>query len=135
MKSPEDVRREFVKQWLTKADEDFNLAKELVAHDSPYCSAIGFHAQQAVEKWLKAVLVHHQVEFRKTHDLDELVELITKVNNGLAEALREVSILTPYGVEARYPGDLPMLSKAEAKAAVELAEKVREAVQKALKIS
>jgi len=37
---------------------------------------IGFHAQQAVEKCLKAVLILHEIEFRKTHNLDELVDLL-----------------------------------------------------------
>jgi HEPN domain-containing protein len=50
----------------------------------------------------------------------------------LAESLEEVAELTSYGVEVRYPGDIPEITADEAAEAVELAEKVREAIQGAL---
>jgi HEPN domain-containing protein len=39
-------------------------------------AVVGFHAQQAVEKSLKAVLSHNHIEFRRTHDLLTLLDLL-----------------------------------------------------------
>lgn len=63
---------------------------------------VGFHAQQAVEKAIKAVLSAAGIAFRRTHDIAELLDLLA--DSGLppppaAEALDE---LNPYAVEARY---------------------------------
>ena len=82
MRPPEEVRREHVKQWLVRADEDFGLAKQLVLENSPYIHAICFHAQQAAEKYLKAFLVHSNVEFPKTHDIDKLLNLSRDCGQG-----------------------------------------------------
>lgn len=90
--------------------------------------AATFHAQQAAEKYIKTVLVWHQVEFPKTHDLDHLIALVNRADGKLTERVREASALTPYGVDGRYPGDLPEPSPAEAKDAVEIAERVRDEV-------
>jgi HEPN domain-containing protein len=63
---------------------------------------VGFHAQQAVEKAIKAVLSSAEIAFRRTHDIAELLDILT--DSGLppppqAEILDE---LNPYAVEARY---------------------------------
>ena len=65
-------------------------------------AVVGFHAQQAVEKSLKAVLSAHGVEFRRTHDLLTLLDLLQ--DNGLPAppAADWVDELNPYAVEARY---------------------------------
>ncbi|MFB0515387.1 MAG: HEPN domain-containing protein, partial [Candidatus Neomarinimicrobiota bacterium] len=66
MRPPEEVKREFLQQWLEKAAKDLELAAHLLGENAPYLDAIGFHAQQAAEKYLKALLVHYQIEFSKT---------------------------------------------------------------------
>lgn len=99
MKPPEKVKRELVRQRLDKAEKDFGLAKHLVLENKPYFETSCFHAQQAAEKYLKALLVWHQVEFPKTHDLDEILDLVATIDSPLAELLRDVIALTPYGVE------------------------------------
>jgi len=128
MRPPEEVKIELVRQWLAKAEEDFGVAKHLIHEDSPYLATVGFHAQQAAEKYLKAFLVWRQIEFPKTHDLDKLLDLVAVVENAFAASLRDVSGLTDYGVDIRYPGDRREISRSEARMAVELAKKVREAV-------
>jgi len=125
MRSPEEVKRDLVRQWLTKAEEDFGLAEQLLEEDSPYLNAIGFHAQQAAEKYLKAILVWHQIDFPKTHNLGELLDLVKKADSPLADSLRGATALNPYGVEIRYPGDLPEMTPAEAKQAGNWARQVR----------
>lgn len=129
----EKIKRVFVKEWLGKAEEDFSLAEHLVAENTSYYAAIGFHAQQAAEKYLKAFLVDRQIEFPKTHDLAELLDRVSAVNTSMAESLNEITVLTSYGVGARYPADLPAISPDEAGRAVELAKMVRDAIILAIK--
>ncbi|MBU4233983.1 MAG: HEPN domain-containing protein [Proteobacteria bacterium] len=131
MRPPEEVKRDLVRQWLAKADEDLNAAKALLSLGTSFFSTIGFHCQQAAEKYFKAFLTWQQIEFPKTHDLGLLLGLISTADPSLTE-LNEVAILNPYGVEIRYPGDVPEINSDEAAEAVELAEKVREAIQGAL---
>jgi HEPN domain-containing protein len=131
-KPPDQAREEFVRQWLLKAEEDPNAAKSLVTYGGTFPSPICFHAQQAAENYLKAFLTRHQVEFPKTHDIDELLELITPVDEKLPESLRDAIVLTSYGVDVRYPGDLPQVTHADAQQAIQLADKVRRLVLQSL---
>ena len=128
MKPPEQVRLELVKQWLSKANEDLSVAEYLLTGGPPFPNAAAFHAQQAAEKFTKAVLVRLAVEFPKTHDLEQLVDLVASVNGPLSEALRPAASLNPYSVEVRYPSESPALTQEEAKAATSLATGVRDNV-------
>ena len=132
MKPRDEVRRELVEQWLGKAEEDLAAAEHLVASEEPLWASAAFHAQQAAEKYMKAFLVHHQVEFRKTHDLGELLDLVATLDEPFAKSLGDLTILNPYGVDARYPGDYPDVRRQDAEEAVSLAGRVRQAVQRAL---
>ncbi|MBI3657217.1 MAG: HEPN domain-containing protein [Acidobacteria bacterium] len=129
MRPPEEIKRGLVMQWLAKADEDFGVAEHFVFENSPYLNAIGFHAQQAAEKYLKAFLVHSQIEFPKSHDIDRLLNLVATVDKNLSEPLRDAVVLTDYAVEVRYPVDLPEITPLEAREALSLAKRVREAVK------
>lgn len=62
-----------------------------------------FHAQQSIEKYLKALLQELTTPFPKTHHLEKLVDLlpIDPVWIGLRPRL---IALNPYAVEFRYPG-------------------------------
>jgi HEPN domain-containing protein len=124
MKPPERARLDLVRGWIQKANDDLRAAQVLMGDDSRIWSAVGFHSQQAAEKYLKALLTWHQVEFRKTHDLDELLELAGVVAPGVLTPLDEIGVLTRYGVEMRYPGDAPPITEVEAREAMELAQKV-----------
>jgi HEPN domain-containing protein len=132
MKPPDSALRGLVQEWLDKSHEDLGVADYLLRERSPYLNAIGFHAQQAAEKFLKALLVRHQVEFSKTHNLGELLDLVAKVAPELAANLRSATALNPYGVEVRYPGDLPHMTDEDAAEAVRLASQVCEAVLRAM---
>ena len=132
MRPREVVIRELVRQWLAKAEEDLRVAEHLAGQEPRYLNSICFHSQQAVEKYLKAWLVRHQVEFPKTHDLGRLLSLVGTVDGGLASALDETTALNPYGVESRYPTDLPELTADDARVAVALASRVRAAVDASL---
>jgi HEPN domain-containing protein len=121
MKPAEEVKREFVRQWLSKANADLLASRRLLEEGNQVLAIVGFHAQQAAEKALKALLVWHQIEFPKTHDIGRLIELIAGFDASLAAHLQAANSLTPYGAQHRYPGDLPEPSVADAERAVQLA--------------
>lgn len=62
MKQPRDLAIRF----LRLADRDIGALAALVHAEDVEDEPIGFHAQQAVEKCLKASLALHGVAFRKT---------------------------------------------------------------------
>ncbi len=132
MRLQDKVKRALVKQWLAKAEEDFAVAEYLLAAKTGFWGTIGFHAQQAAEKFFKAFLVEHQIEFPKTHDLVQLLELRALVNKPLAISLESTVELNSYGVETRYPGDVPYLSIEDAENALNLALQVRDTIGKQL---
>ncbi|MGQ0592176.1 MAG: HEPN domain-containing protein [Gammaproteobacteria bacterium] len=61
-----------------------------------------FHAQQAVEKALKAVLTIKQSDFRRTHDLEEPANLLGDTGVAVPFAPRDFRRLNPFAVEFRY---------------------------------
>jgi HEPN domain-containing protein len=62
---------------VRKAKDDANAMGLLVSNAEISDEIIGFHAQQAVEKWLKAVLWSRGIEFEYTHDLRRLIAEVT----------------------------------------------------------
>jgi len=133
--TPHDVRRRLVREWLHKADADLGLAEHLLTEGAAYPNAISFHSQQAAEKYLKAFLVFCDISFPKTHDLGVLLDLTQPAHADLAESLEDVIVLTPYGVQLRYPGDRPDAMSDEARQAVTLAQKARDAIRDALSLT
>ena len=78
-----------------------------------------FHAQQAVEKALKAVMCMRGLEYRRTHDLEELAAQLEDAGDAPQVTQAELSRLTPYAVEYRYDDEAPqLLTGAEAQAIV-----------------
>ncbi|MBL0158112.1 MAG: HEPN domain-containing protein [Bryobacterales bacterium] len=128
MKQPDELQRELVQQWLDRANEDFDAAELLLREGGRFRGVIAFHAQQAVEKYLKAVLVRHQIDFPKTHDIGRLLERIAVVHPVASAALAGSDILTPYGVEVRYPSDAPELLPGEEVQAVQIARQTRDQI-------
>lgn len=74
-----------------------------------------FHAQQAVEKALKAVMFLHGLEFRRTHDLEELSGTLADAGVSIPLEAEELRRLTPYAVEFRYDDEpMPLVSPEQA---------------------
>lgn len=121
-------RADLVGRWLNKAGEDIDLSLKLIRDEAPFLSAIAFHAQQAAEKYLKAFLVYHQIEFSKTHDMKELLLLTARKDRALAARLDEAKTLTPFAADARYPTDEEELTLAAVRRAVQIAVEVRDAI-------
>ena len=135
MRNREQVIWDFVQQWLKKAESDLKTAKILLEHkmeEDDYFPC-GFHSQQSAEKFLKAYLVCHQIEFRKTNDLDELLTLADTVDPTLRNEIGSCVWLTPYGVEFRYPGEYPVVNFKTAENAYNESKLVKNAVMRRLK--
>jgi HEPN domain-containing protein len=80
-----------------------------------------FHAQQAVEKGLKAALVSKGIVFRRIHDLLELRELAAANGLDVPTGVDLLARLAPYAVEFRYLGVVaPRVSLDEAQCAVDV---------------
>jgi len=90
--------------WLLHAQSDLNLARLATNQEDILAEQICFHAQQAVEKSLKAILIHAHVDFPFTHDLHELIVCCENAGIIVPEDLQDLDTLTPYAVETRYPG-------------------------------
>jgi HEPN domain-containing protein len=86
---------------------------------------IGFHAQQAVEKLVKAYLAQHVIDFEDRHDFDYLQRLVAKADPGLAARIDPAAALNRYAVGTRYPGRYGPVSSAQAESAIRIAEAVR----------
>jgi HEPN domain-containing protein len=128
MKPPDAALRELVLQWLDKAASDFDAAEQLSTQGGRFREIVAFHCQQAVEKFLKALLVRSQIEFPKTHDIAKLLDRVATVDASTAESLRDADMLTPFGVEARYPSDAPEILPGAEVEAIGMARVVRNAV-------
>ena len=83
-----------------------------------------FHAQQAVEKALKAVYQHNGWGFRYTHDLDELVAGLEREGLAIPLKVKESCILSSFAWESRYPGLGEPVTRDEYLQAVRFAELV-----------
>jgi HEPN domain len=84
------------------AADDELMARSLLPVEGVTDAGVGFHAQQAVEKSLKAVLALRGVEFPYTHDLDGLLQLCQKHSIDVPDDLLGVDRLSPFAVRLRY---------------------------------
>lgn len=85
-----------------KASEDATALRELAANADIADSILGFHAQQAVEKWLKAVIASRGKDFEYTHDLRHLIALAEEACGDFPFDTPTVIVLTEYAVPLRY---------------------------------
>lgn len=102
MNSPADLARAL----LRKAADDLYVARRLAADAGAPVWILGFHAQQAVEKSLKAVLALHGIEFPRTHNLAMLLELLRRAGVAAPPDGDDLARLIPFGVVARYEAAL-----------------------------
>ncbi len=87
--------------WLSYADE--NLAVSALALDHGHLNACLQNAQQAVEKYLKAVIVERDLDFRRTHSVRELVGILTAQDIVVSISEDEVDFMDAIYVPSKYP--------------------------------
>jgi HEPN domain-containing protein len=117
---------------VQKAENDLTAgALALKAGAGCPTDTVCFHAQQCIEKYVKALLVMNLIDFSRTHDLNALARLMP---DPLLPMLTDEQRrrLTEYATVMRYPGDYVTIPLAEARQAMRLARCVRSAIRKLL---
>ena len=96
-------QRSHARAWLAKAVNDLTAAQRLLALDGPY-DAVCFHAQQAAEKALKALLAYVNAPIPRSHNLEDLQAQYRAAAPAPSASLAvwDLTVLTPFAVELRY---------------------------------
>lgn len=123
-----DKKIKLVMEWFKKADNDLKAAEAIIEIKSPPTDTICFHCQQCAEKYLKGFLIFYEIEFEKTHDLHQLLDLCKQVDKSFDELRAAADMLNPYAVEIRYPDNFYEYSIDEAREAISLARKIKKFV-------
>lgn len=111
-------------EWLRRARS--NLARAKAGRGTPEVlyEDLCFDAQQAAEKAIKALLVHQQAAFPRTHAISDLLTILEGSGVDVPAEIRLAGALTGYAVEARYPGLSEEVTEEEYVEALALAERV-----------
>lgn len=127
--SDDDAVRSVVREWVEKADNDLrNAAHTLKIKRNCPTDTVCFHAQQCVEKYVKAFLTFSGIDFPRTHAIERLVALIpSDARPSLTDD--EQDQLTEYATVTRYPGGYEPIPVGEARQAVRIARRVRRDVR------
>jgi HEPN domain-containing protein len=88
--------------YAKKASNDATAAREFADNSEISDEIIGFHAQQAVEKWLKAVMATLNLPQQRTHDIDQLGRLLEDNGVDLPVPRPHLAELTDFAVPLRY---------------------------------
>jgi HEPN domain-containing protein len=118
-------------EWLNKTEGDFATAqRELRARKTPNYDAACFHAQQCIEKYLKARLQEAVIPFGKTHNLVVLLDLMLPLEPNWKSLRPDVQVLSLFAVEIRYPGT--SADKATAREMLKICRELRALVRTSL---
>ncbi len=109
-------------EWLNRARSNLKRAKADARLKDVYLEDLCFDAQQAVEKAIKALLIHRSVEFPYVHDLARLLTLLEESGLDIPENVKYAETLTPFAVMTRYPTVFEPVTESQYEEAIELAE-------------
>lgn len=119
--------KDAVKEWLKQAEEELNMAVYLL--EGGFFKGACYHAQQAIEKQIKAMLLNKGWELEKIHSVERLIALGEDYNIKLNISDKETIFIDSI-YRSRYPGEAGLLplsepSKPEAQKAIDIAKKVK----------
>jgi HEPN domain-containing protein len=117
MNAPSEV----VLSWLQRARSDLQVGRLTLHAQGVLPADVCFHAQQCAEKALKALLLHREVTFPKTHTIEVLLDLLKTSGMTIPEGVDDAFELSEYAVQTRYPGEWEPISATEAMHALERA--------------
>lgn len=120
MPPPERYPPDDPREWLNRARS--NLVQARNRQPRVYLEDLSFQAQQAAEKALKSLLLHHRGTFPYVHDLTLLLDLLEKGGEEVPARVRESAQLNQYAVAAHYPGVAEPVEPEEYEEALKLAE-------------
>ena len=127
IKKEKHVMNPLTREWIQKAEGDYTIMLQNHQSSTPVYDGICFHAQQCIEKYLKAWLQEANIPFSKTHDLKDLLRLITPTLPAWEAWHEDFSPFTTHAVDLRYPGEFATAEDAEH--AVHICTEVRQAVR------
>ena len=128
MNTPADVTL----AWLQRARSDLQLGRVALRAKGVMPEDACFHAQQCAEKALKALLLHREIAFPKTHTLEVLLDLLKTQGVSIPNGVDEAFELSEYAVQTRYPGEWEPITNLEARRAIEQAALVLAWVERQL---
>jgi len=115
------------REWVKKAESDFEAALALMRRKKVLADPICFHCQQCVEKYLKARLEEAGKHVPRTHDCAALLNELLSLEPIWAPWRKMLARLSDFAVRLRYPDG--SATKAEARQAVKDSSAVRKEVR------
>ncbi|MDA3797648.1 MAG: HEPN domain-containing protein [Kiritimatiellae bacterium] len=122
--------KDYIKQWILKAEEDLLVVERLIEGQIVAPASICFHCQQAAEKYLKAYLIFHKVEIRRTHNIEFLLSECNDIDLVFGEI--DAKNLSDYGVDVRYPGDMYIPDESEVRDCIAIVKRIKRAVEESI---
>jgi len=120
----QDELRIEAQRFLRLADRDVKAFQVLKADPKIHLSTVCFHAQQAVEKCLKAVLILHGVPLHKTHNLKQLWAELVQINITPPINAEQLGSINPCAVTFRYDDtDIELLSRDDAESMMDIIQR------------
>jgi HEPN domain-containing protein len=125
---------EIIREWITKAEEDFQFALISLNEKKPFYAHICFFFQQSAEKYLKALILAQGSKFQKTHDLALLLKNCLEKTPDIRSLVDDCDLLATFYVETRYPVHWPAtFSEEDAEQACQASERIRSLIRRELK--
>ena len=121
--------------WLKAAEDDLRVVAR-IASDEYLTHMVAFHAQQCIEKSLKAIIEEYELGHLRVHNLGRLFEIVRpKVT--LAADVVLIEKMDKLYIDARYPGELGLLpngkpTRADAQQFYDCAKSIYEQVKRIL---
>ena len=126
------AEKDYLEKLIIKAEHDLLAAENLIHSKPQVLDAACFHCQQCVEKYLKAFLFLHGIDFDKIHDVKKLLADCSKIDKSFSSVDSEN--LDIYAVEARYADNFLLPELFEAEKYYEIAKQIKELVLAKIKI-
>lgn len=98
--------RRYAQEWYEKAERDLKRVNILLSVND--AEGASFHLQQALEKFLKAFLIHHGWRLQRTHELVELLDEALKYDPALIHYMPLCKQVQKYYTDSRYPSKVPI---------------------------
>jgi len=127
LEKEKDAMNPLTVEWIQKAEGDHTIMHQNYHSSSPIHDAICFHAQQCIEKYLKAWLQEANIPFTRTHDLERLLNLILPTFPDWEVWQADFSTISEHAVDFRYPGK--PATATDAQHAVKTCDQVRQSVR------
>ncbi len=119
-----EIEKKKILHWMKFANEDLQMANDLMKSEFPIFRGVCFDCQQSVEKNLKAYMLYFNQEIVKTHDLAYLVQLLFPFDNNIEIYALKCKSLINYAVIQRYPDDFIDLTKEDAVDSIQIATEI-----------